>query len=229
VKKILIFLVIIYTLSSYDETHLNIVLDGKNCENCDLSNAKLNNRNFKGFLLNGTNFQNSNISNCNFIGAQLKNSNLSGAKANNTDFSSALLENSKAHNGNFSGTKFINSISKFTEWKGSNLNNANFLYADLSNSNFQDSDITGAIFKNSNLYFADLNVKKGGETLTLLNQDLNMPLGIMYLPIKYCCTNTPDGKLTIYNDPAVCTQKDIEACKKIAQEKNLKIETIEPY
>jgi uncharacterized protein YjbI with pentapeptide repeats len=96
---------------------LNKLLQTKQCENCDLSDAGLAMSDLKGANLRGANLvgadlsranltgadlSGANLSNASFFGSNLSGANLSGAIVNNTDFRDSYVEGVTLENVDFS-------------------------------------------------------------------------------------------------------------------------------
>lgn len=106
-STLLTSLIFPFSVSAENVTHLTQLLNTKQCESCDLSQAGLVMTNLTGANLRGANlvganlsranltgvdFSNANLSGASFYGANLSGANLSGAILNNSDFRNAYVQ-----------------------------------------------------------------------------------------------------------------------------------------
>ncbi len=106
-------------ISAENINHLSQLLNTKNCENCDLTNAGLVMANLTGANLAGANLVGANLSRANLTGANLSGANLSGASLYGANLSGANLS-------------------------GANLTGADFRNTYLVNANFQNTNLGSA-------------------------------------------------------------------------------------
>lgn len=99
--------------------HLSQLLNTKQCENCDLSNAGLVMTNLTGANLTGANLMGANLSRANLTGANLAGANLMGASLYGANLTGANLT-------------------------GANLTSADFRNTYLVNANFQNTNLGSA-------------------------------------------------------------------------------------
>jgi uncharacterized protein YjbI with pentapeptide repeats len=106
-------------------SHLNQLLNTKECQNCELSHAGLVMVNLAGAKLSGANLVNANLSRANLSGADLTNANLSGASL---------------YGANLTGANLTGAIVNTTD-----LRNAYLFNADLSEVNLETAYVQGAV------------------------------------------------------------------------------------
>lgn len=87
--------------SAENVVHLTQLLNTKQCENCDLSQAGLVLSNLTGANLRGANLVGANLSRANLTGADLSNANLSGASFHGANLSGANLSGAILNNSDF--------------------------------------------------------------------------------------------------------------------------------
>jgi uncharacterized protein YjbI with pentapeptide repeats len=90
--------------------HLSQLLNTKNCENCDLSNAGLVMTNLTGANLTGANLVGANLSRANLTGANLSGANLSGASLYGANLSGANLSGANLNNTDLRNTYLVNAV-----------------------------------------------------------------------------------------------------------------------
>ncbi|MDJ0744626.1 MAG: pentapeptide repeat-containing protein [Xenococcaceae cyanobacterium MO_167.B27] len=100
-------------------SHLNQLLNTKNCNNCDLSSAGLIHANLAGARLSGANLVNANLSQANLAGADLTGANLTGASLYGANLTGANLTGA-----NLTGTDLRNTYLMNTQLEGVDLDTA---------------------------------------------------------------------------------------------------------
>ena len=138
------------------------IIETKECEYCDLSNADLSDVDLKGANLVGANLQGANLQEANLEGAYLLGANLQGADLTDADLKEA----------NLTFADLSESIAVKTDFAGVNLQAANLAgatleearltapallkQANLSTANLVNADLRGTNFNGANLQQADL-------------------------------------------------------------------------
>lgn len=112
---------------------------------------------------------NSNISYCNFEGANLAFNNLNNVQGEYIDFSKTILVGASFRNSKLNNVDFSNVIFNYDReyFSKSNYQNYDFMEAELNSIKFINSDLTNMSFNSTNLY----NVNFEGATLN--NVDFN--------------------------------------------------------
>lgn len=90
-----------FPVSAENVAHLTQLLNTKQCENCDLTQAGLVMTNLAGANLQGANLMGANLSRANLMGANLSNANLSGASFHGANLSGANLSGAILNNSDF--------------------------------------------------------------------------------------------------------------------------------
>ncbi|MBL1211636.1 pentapeptide repeat-containing protein [Geminocystis sp. GBBB08] len=90
-----------FSVNAENITHLTQLLNTKQCENCDLSQAGLVMTNLTGANLRGANLVGANLSRANLTGADLTNANLSNASFHGANLSGANLSGAILNNSDF--------------------------------------------------------------------------------------------------------------------------------
>lgn len=97
-------------ISAENINHLSQLLNTKNCENCDLTNAGLVMTNLTGANLKGANLVGANLSRANLTGADLRGANLSSASLYGANLSGANLSGANLNNTDLRNTYLVNAI-----------------------------------------------------------------------------------------------------------------------
>ncbi len=118
-SSVLMGLITTFPSQAENITHLNQLLQTKQCENCDLANAGLVMIDLKGANLRGANLVGANLSRADLTGADLRGANLSNASFHGANLSGANLAGANAYN-----TDFRNSYVQGVIIEGLDLSNA---------------------------------------------------------------------------------------------------------
>ena len=100
-------------------SHINQLLNTRNCNNCDLISAGLIHANLAGAQLRGANLINANLSQANLTGADLSGANLAGASLYGANLTGANLTGA-----NLTGVDLRNAYLTNTQLEGVDLNTA---------------------------------------------------------------------------------------------------------
>lgn len=130
----------------------------KNCEFKGIEEKEENLMfiNFKGSLLQDSNFLKSQM-----ITSQFKNSKIKGCKFINSIlagsvFENSIIENSKFNNSNLIGVNFNKASLKEVCFKGCNLKQSNFIDVKFEDVSFEEADLEGAVFNEEDIPFIKL-------------------------------------------------------------------------
>ncbi len=181
-------------------TNIQILLDTKECPQCnltgaDLEGADLERANLEGANLEGATLEKANVKNAYLVGANLSNANLHKANFENSVMLLANFNNSDLGEANLQATNLKYSTFKNAEiikakLDGDGLNrtqlqNTNFTNANLTESNLKCADLSSANLTRANLTKANLErctpniaIRKGDISSFLLNKaKVSTPLG----------------------------------------------------
>ena len=86
---------------AFEQTHLNTVLGGENCSNCNLKEADLSGKNLEGLFLSMADLTGANLS-----GARLSKTCLFGASVSNANLQNAVMVGLEATANTFMPTSF---------------------------------------------------------------------------------------------------------------------------
>jgi len=146
------------------------LLETKECQYCDLSNADLSGADLKGANLVGANLQGANLAEAKLnlaylLGANLHSADLTGANLQRVNLTFANLTRSILANSDSRGSNFQQANLKEADLTEANFSAPTFLEkANLSQAILKDSDLKGANFHQANLTGADLTGADLGKT-----------------------------------------------------------------
>lgn len=105
----------------------------------------------------GAELSNSNISYCNFEGANLAFNNLNNVQGENIDFSKTILVGTSFRNSKLENVDFSNVIFNYDreDFSKSNYQSYDFIEAELNRIKFINSDLTNMSFNSASLYYVD--------------------------------------------------------------------------
>lgn len=165
----------ILSSSVYQKPDINQLLETKECEYCDLSNADLSGVDLEGANLVGANLQGANLQQANLEVAYLLGANLQGADLTDadftgtnlafatlneatlvsTDFEGANLQQADLQQANLEGAD----LTAPSFLKGANLQGANLTDANLGGANLEQTNLQGANLQGANLRRIDVKLK----------------------------------------------------------------------